>query len=86
MKKNILKAFFKIISGVDFRVIFWDGETVVIGGIYQQTKQSTISKVPFFGDLPLIGWAFRTTDVSNNRDELLVFLTPRILSNSLAMR
>ena len=71
---------------INTQVLLDNGETVVIGGIYQQTKQSVVSKVPFFGDLPLIGWAFRTTDVTNNRDELLVFLTPRILSNSLAMR
>ncbi|MHB8346641.1 MAG: type IV pilus secretin PilQ [Acidiferrobacterales bacterium] len=68
------------------QVLLDNGETVVIGGIYEQTKQTTVSKVPFLGDLPLIGWAFRTTDVQNNRDELLVFLTPRILSNRLAMR
>ncbi len=71
---------------VNTQVLLDNGETVVIGGIYQQTKQLTISKVPFFGDLPLIGWAFRSKNVQNDRDELLVFLTPRILPNSLVMR
>ena len=68
------------------QVLLDNGETVVIGGIYEQTQQSTLSKVPFFGDLPLTGWAFRSTSVLNNRDELLIFLTPRILSDNLTMR
>ncbi len=71
---------------VNTQVLLDNGETVVIGGIYQQTKQTTVSKVPFLGDLPLIGWAFRSKDMQNNRSELLVFLTPRILSTRLAMR
>ena len=71
---------------VTTQVLLDNGETVVIGGIYEQVQNTTISKVPFLGDLPLIGWAFRNTDVQNNRDELLVFLTPRILSNRLAMQ
>jgi len=71
---------------ISTQVLLDNGETVVIGGIYEQTQNSTLSKVPFFGDLPLIGWAFRSTSVLNNRDELLIFLTPRILSDHMIVR
>ncbi|MHB8455469.1 MAG: type IV pilus secretin PilQ [Acidiferrobacterales bacterium] len=68
------------------QVLLDNGETVVIGGIYEQTQNTVLSKVPFFGDLPLLGWMFRSTSELNNRDELLIFLTPRILSDNLAVR
>ncbi|HUI46731.1 MAG TPA: type IV pilus secretin PilQ [Nitrospirota bacterium] len=60
-------------------VLVTDGETAVIGGIL--TNQHTISytKVPFFGDLPFIGVLFRTKTSTDNKDELLIFITPRIV-------
>jgi type IV pilus assembly protein PilQ len=63
-----------------------NGETVVIGGIYSQDKIDTITKVPFFGDIPLLGWLFKSKEAQNNRTELLIFLTPKILSDNLSMR
>jgi type IV pilus assembly protein PilQ len=62
-----------------------NGETVVIGGIYEQTKNNTITKVPFFGDIPGIGWAFKKRNDLDNKVELLIFLTPRIMSDSLSL-
>jgi type IV pilus assembly protein PilQ len=59
-----------------------DGETAVIGGIYQRNSGLSFSKVPFFGDLPFIGFFFRNRKENDDRAEFLVFITPRI-SNSV---
>lgn len=66
------------------QVLVNNGDTVVLGGIYQTTKNRTVNKVPFLGDLPLLGVLFRNTEVVNNRDELLVFVTPKILASNLS--
>ena len=63
-----------------------NGETMVIGGIYEQEKQETLTKVPFFGDIPLIGWLFRNKATIDSKTELLIFLTPRILSERMSVR
>ncbi len=67
------------------QVLLENGETVVIGGIYQQTQNSTIVKTPILGDIPLLGNLFKKRSKSENRTELLVFLTPRILSPALGL-
>ena len=53
---------------------------------YEQDKINTETKVPFFGDLPLLGWMFKSKEAKDNKTELLIFLTPRILSDNLSMR
>ena len=68
---------------VETQVLVDNGETVVLGGVYEQTKSNTASRVPFFGDLPYVGFLFRTTKNVNNKQELLVFVTPRIIKDSL---
>lgn len=68
------------------QVLLDNGETVVIGGIYEQTETNTVAKVPFFGDLPLLGWMFKSKQTLNNKTELLIFLTPRILSDRLSLK
>jgi len=68
---------------VQTQVLVENGGTVVIGGIYTQTLQTTITKVPFFGDLPLIGVLFRNNSRSDNKTELLVFITPRIVEQRI---
>jgi type IV pilus assembly protein PilQ len=60
-----------------------NGQTVVLGGIYEITKANTITKVPGLGDIPGLGALFRKTSRSNNKAELLIFVTPRILSETL---
>ena len=67
-------------------VLVENGGTVVIGGIYTQTLQTTITKVPFFGDLPGVGWLFRNDSRSDNKTELLVFITPKIVEQRVGMR
>ncbi len=74
------------VKEIQTQVLLDNGETVVIGGIYSQDKNNTITKVPFFGDIPLLGWLFKGKEVKDNRTELLIFLTPKILSENLSMR
>ncbi len=64
---------------VKTNVLVKNGETVVLGGIYQQDKTLTVKKVPFLGDIPVIGLAFRERQQINNRNELLIFITPKII-------
>ena len=64
-------------------VLVDDGATVVLGGILEVTKSDTVSKVPLLGDIPGIGALFRNKNNSSNRAELLVFVTPRVLSSNI---
>ncbi len=63
-----------------------NGETVVLGGIYYQNKQVTIDKVPFFGDLPWVGNLFKDNTTTDNKTELLVFITPRIVKEDMTIK
>ncbi len=74
------------VKEIKTQVLLDNGETVVIGGIYEQDKVDTVTKVPFFGDIPLLGWMFKSKENQDNRTELLIFLTPRILSDNLSLR
>ncbi len=65
------------------QVLLANGETAVIGGIYQQQQSRNVTKVPFLGDIPGLGLLFRTTTTFDNRTELLIFLTPRIINPAL---
>ncbi len=56
-----------------------DGETIVVGGLIRTQDQTTIKKMPFFGDLPVVGAAFRHKDRTNDERELIVFITPHII-------
>lgn len=62
------------------QVLLDNGETVVLGGIYEQQTADNVSKVPVLGDLPILGPLFRTKGILDNRSELLIFLTPRIVN------
>ncbi|MDZ3994233.1 Type IV pilus biogenesis and competence protein PilQ [Pseudomonas sp. Teo4] len=66
---------------VNARVRVADGETIVIGGVYSTMQNKVIDKVPFFGDLPYVGRLFRRDALQEKKSELLVFLTPRIMSD-----
>jgi type IV pilus assembly protein PilQ len=67
-------------------VLVQNGGTVVIGGIYTQTQNDTTTKVPMFGDLPYIGALFRQNSKVDNKNELLIFISPRVIKNSLTLR
>jgi type IV pilus assembly protein PilQ len=68
---------------INTSVLVDNGQTVVLGGIYEVNKANTISKVPGLGDIPGIGALFRNTSRTNTKAELLIFVTPRILSDTL---
>ncbi|MCC5669651.1 AMIN domain-containing protein [Nostoc sp. CHAB 5784] len=59
-----------------------DGQTLILSGIIQDTDRTTISKIPILGDLPLIGSLFRSTNRNNQRNEVIVLLTPQIMDDS----
>jgi type IV pilus assembly protein PilQ len=62
------------------QVLVNNGETIVLGGIYQQQTINSVSKVPFLGDIPYFGWLFRSSSNFNEKKELLIFVTPRIVT------
>jgi type IV pilus assembly protein PilQ len=67
-------------------VLVENGGTVVIGGIYEQTELQATNKVPVLGDLPYIGFLFKQTTKRDDRRELLIFITPRIIKEGLTLR
>jgi len=71
---------------VQTQVLVENGGTVVIGGIFTQDETNTVDKVPFLGDLPVLGNLFKSTTKTNKRKELLIFLTPKVVSERAALR
>jgi type IV pilus assembly protein PilQ len=61
------------------QVLVNDGQTVVLGGILETERRDTVNKVPFLGDVPGLGYLFRSKSRTDNKDELLIFVTPKIL-------
>ncbi|GAB1265743.1 type 4a pilus secretin PilQ [Aurantivibrio infirmus] len=70
-------------TGVTTQVLVADGQTVVLGGIYETTENDSVTKVPFFGDVPYFGRLFRRTSSNTDKRELLIFITPRIQAETL---
>lgn len=69
---------------VKTKVMVENGGTVVLGGIYQQTERNNVTKVPLLGDVPLLGYLFKTTGRESTKTELLVFITPKIVNENVA--
>jgi type IV pilus assembly protein PilQ len=65
---------------VNAKVLVSDGETIVLGGVFSNTQTKGVEKVPFLGDVPYLGRLFRRDIVQDNKSELLIFLTPRIMN------
>jgi type IV pilus assembly protein PilQ len=61
------------------QVILREGERLIIGGVTNATNDTTIRKVPLFGDIPLLGWLFKQREIFESGRELVVFLTPTVL-------
>ena len=74
------------VKQVKTQVLVENGGTVVIGGIFEQTEQNSETKVPFLGDVPYLGNLFKTRTRDTSRTELLVFLTPRVVSERNIVR
>jgi type IV pilus assembly protein PilQ len=72
-------------QAVNTQVLVDNGETVVLGGVFERTKRHDVTRVPFFGELPLVGWLFRKKVELNNNSELLIFVTPKILDEDLTL-
>jgi type IV pilus assembly protein PilQ len=67
-------------------VLVQNGGTVVIGGIYSQTESNTTTKIPLLGDAPFIGFLFRNNSKTDNKSELLIFISPKIVKSNLGLR
>ena len=68
--------------------VVWDvvlpyTRSAVIGGIYEEAITNSVEKVPFLGDLPFLGYLFKTTGRTSDKQELLIFLTPRVVKDSI---
>ncbi|HEY4038609.1 MAG TPA: type IV pilus secretin PilQ [Burkholderiaceae bacterium] len=70
-------------KNVTTQVLVENGGTVVLGGIYQQTERTTTTKIPWLGDIPVVGNLFKDQFKQNNRTELLIFITPRVISEKV---
>ncbi|MCK5431212.1 MAG: type IV pilus secretin PilQ family protein, partial [Gammaproteobacteria bacterium] len=70
-------------NSISTQVMVDNGETVVLGGVYTVTKNDSLERVPFFGDLPYLGFLFKRTSESEDKSELLIFITPKILKEDL---
>ncbi|HSH97237.1 MAG: type IV pilus secretin PilQ [Methylophilaceae bacterium] len=91
VKKDQVGVIFNSVPSIDTQrvkteVLVANGETAVLGGIYQQTERIDIDKVPFFGNIPYLGNLFKRTTRQNDKTELLIFITPRILDENLSVR
>lgn len=70
---------------IQTNVLVNNGQTIVLGGIYKQDKNKALKRIPFFGELPVVGPLFRNKHVTLSNEELLIFITPRIITNSLSI-
>ncbi|HEX9183772.1 MAG TPA: type IV pilus secretin PilQ family protein, partial [Burkholderiales bacterium] len=71
---------------VKTEVLVENGGTVVIGGIFEQTDRTDITRVPWLGEVPVLGWLFKNTTTTQQKTELLVFITPRIVNERMTIR
>ena len=90
VNKDTVGQIFSGIPSIDTRevstqVLVDNGETVVLGGVYEQTKIQSVTLVPFFGHLPLIGKLFQRNNGTDDKSELLVFVTPKIIKENVSL-
>ncbi|RZI45074.1 type IV pilus secretin PilQ [Herbaspirillum sp. HC18] len=71
---------------VKTQVLVENGGTVVLGGIFQQVERDSVTKVPVFGDIPVVGHLFKSTGRTNDKTELLIFITPKIVADRVSAR
>ena len=72
-------------KSIQTNVLVNNGQTIVLGGIYKKDKNNSITRIPFLGGLPVVGHLFSRTHMATNNNELLIFITPRIMTNNLAI-
>ncbi|MGH2906745.1 MAG: hypothetical protein ACRDKI_08235 [Solirubrobacterales bacterium] len=71
---------------VSTEVLVQNGGTVGVGGIYTQEESNTVTKVPLLGDIPFLGFFFRQELKRNDKRELLIFVTPRVIKDTMTLR
>ena len=71
---------------VQTQVLVENGQTIVLGGIFEENKTNSETRVPFFGDLPIIGRLFRSNSNTHDKSELLIFVTPKIINENLTLQ
>ena len=91
VKKDKVGEIFSGVPSIDTQrintqVLVANGETAVLGGIYEQTEINGVDKVPFFGDLPIMGNFFKRKTKQSDKTELLIFITPKIMNESLNLQ
>jgi type IV pilus assembly protein PilQ len=91
VKKDSVGQIFSGVPSVDTKkvttqVLVDNGDTIVLGGIFEQTTRTTVDKVPFLGDIPFLGQLFRRTQKQDDKTELLIFVTPKIVKDALTIR
>jgi type IV pilus assembly protein PilQ len=91
VKKDSVGQIFSGIPSVDTKkvntqVLVDNGDTIVLGGIFEQTTRTTVDKVPFLGDVPVLGYLFKRTVKQDDKTELLIFVTPKIVKDALTIR
>jgi type IV pilus assembly protein PilQ len=91
VKKDSVGQIFGNIPSIDTKrvttqVLVDNGDTIVLGGIFEQTTRTTVDKVPFLGDLPWVGVLFSRTVKQDDKTELLIFVTPKIVKDALTIR
>ena len=70
---------------VETQAVVDNGGTVVIGGIYTQDDTDSKQQIPFLGDIPVLGWLFKNDNLIKQKKELLVFITPKIVKDTLGI-
>ena len=70
---------------IETQVVLGDGQTVVLGGILETTQAGQATKVPWLGDIPVLGNLFKSTTRTDKKDELLIFVTPKILREGVTL-
>ena len=91
IKKDSVGQIFAGIPSIDTKtvktsVLVDNGETAVLGGIFETTIRTDVSKVPLLGDIPFLGNLFKKTIKQQDKTELLIFITPRIIKDSMSVR
>jgi type IV pilus assembly protein PilQ len=71
------------VRSVTTQIVVNNGDTAVIGGIFEGTTRTDVTKIPFLGDIPYLGNLFKTTSVQDNKVEMLIFITPRIVQENI---
>ncbi len=71
---------------INTQILVDNGDTAVLGGVYEQTTSTNVDKIPFLGDIPFVGNLFKRTQKTDNKTELLIFITPRIIKDQLTIR